>query len=834
MTAFRNDDLVLRVATDFDPTLVRLSLYEGFLDALCGDREYQKDAIRSACRFLAGGEYQSTRSLAEANYAANPVLIERYGSLSGLVDALPFPDRLACSLDLATATGKSWVLYGIARILLAENVVDRVLVLCPSLTIESGLTAKFKRLSADATLLDHIPDDAECRTPEIVDANVTTGLGDICIENIAATYSHVRSSVHDSFAGKGDRTLVLNDEAHHIYSPPTGMQAIKKWKSFLEDETYRFTRIVGVSGTCYVGNDYFADVIYRYSLRTAMEEGQVKQVEYVAKDENLGQDERFQKYLEMHKQNATRYPGLKPLSILVTARIAGAEDVAREFVNFLAKEESISTAEAESRVLVVSSKADHKGNVARLATVDRPDDKVQWIFSVSMLTEGWDVQNVFQIIPHEKRAFASKLLIAQVLGRGLRVPHGLSRPVVRVFNHSSWSSEIANLVDEILEQDRRLHSYPVTEGAHAQHHFELHQLSYETETKEQDLPLKNGDGQVNLFTRGYVNFETQPVDLERSTVFMDALTHRESVHKTNVHFDAYTVDGVVRRLRARLKSIDLEGDTTYSTDYPPALLRAVVSESLTRINEHRGLVSETNLQHLFRAMGNVSRPLAKSVRIQLKPMEMQSISTAAMPRRSAALTSFSKEATVFYDSESVALSEDADQSALGELTDDESTFPKRATRHVTNKFYFKSPVNVVLSTHEPERSFIIRLFEDDVSDKLDSWVKSPDTGFYEIGYSWRKGDHTKQGKFNPDLFIKLAGGKDVLVIELKDDGDDSDENKAKFKFAREHFDRINTRQPDVRYHMKFMSPGSYDLFFNAVKNVTATKFVSALQAALTD
>jgi type III restriction enzyme len=399
MTAFRNEDLVLRVATDFDPELVQLARYEAFLDALCGDREYQKDAIRAACRFLAGGQYQSTRELAEANYSANPTLSERYGSLAGLVGALPFPDHLACSIDLATGTGKSWVLYGIARILLAEDVVDRVLVLCPSLTIESGLTAKFKSLSADATLLAHIPEDAAFRTPEISDANVTTGPGDICVENIAATYAHVRSSVRDSFVGKGDRTLVLNDEAHHIYSPPTGMQAIKKWKSFLEDETYGFRRIVGVSGTCYIGNDYFSDVVHRYSLRTAMEDGQVKQVEYVAKDENLSQDERFQKYLQLHKQNATRNPGLKPLSILVTARIAGAEDLAREFVTFLAQEESIPAPEAEKRVLVVSSRADHKPNVARLATVDRSDDMVQWIFSVSMLTEVGTYRTSFRSFP---------------------------------------------------------------------------------------------------------------------------------------------------------------------------------------------------------------------------------------------------------------------------------------------------------------------------------------------------------------------------------------------------------------------------------------------------
>jgi len=49
---------------------------------------------------------------------------------------------------------------------------------------------------------------------------------------------------------------------------------------------------------------------------------------------------------------------------------------------------------------------------------------VEWIVSVSMLNEGWDVKRVFQIVPHEEKAFNSKLLIAQVLGRGLRVPNG--------------------------------------------------------------------------------------------------------------------------------------------------------------------------------------------------------------------------------------------------------------------------------------------------------------------------------------------------------------------------------------------------------------------------
>jgi type III restriction enzyme len=371
LTRFHNEDLVLRVNSDFDPKLLPLDEYEAFIDALCEDREYQKDAIRTVCRLLAGGEYGSTKDLAEENYDANPILTERYGSRDGLLEALPFPYMLSCSVDLATGTGKSWVMYGVARILLASGVVDRVLVLCPSLTIEAGLTVKFKKFSGDATLRDLIPDHAASRNPEVTDANQTTGPGDICIENIDATYKHVRSSVRDSFQGEGDRTLILNDETHHVFSPPTGaVRAIRRWKEFLEDPEFGFTRIAGFSGTCYTGNNYFPDVVERYSLRQAMEDGRVKDVRYVSKDESLNQDERFQKYLHLHKENKKKYRSKKPLSILVTARVSGAQELSDDLVRFLEAEDGISAPEARAKVLTVTSHKDHKANVARLPRVD--------------------------------------------------------------------------------------------------------------------------------------------------------------------------------------------------------------------------------------------------------------------------------------------------------------------------------------------------------------------------------------------------------------------------------------------------------------------------------
>ena len=78
-----------------------------------------------------------------------------------------------------------------------------------------------------------------------------------------------------------------------------------------------------------------------------------------------------------------------------------------------------------------------------------------------MLSEGWDVKNVCQIVPHEERAFNSKLLIAQVLGRGLRIPpeYKGEQPVVTVFNHDRWSSNIKHMVNEVLEIEKRIHSY---------------------------------------------------------------------------------------------------------------------------------------------------------------------------------------------------------------------------------------------------------------------------------------------------------------------------------------------------------------------------------------
>src|SRR3989338_7636571 len=225
---FQNKDLVLKVSPNYDPKRFDPNKYEPFLDALCTDREYQKEAIREVLRYFLGGEYRSLRDLAEKNYHSNPKLQEKYSSFEDFVSHLQLPDKLSCSLEHATATGKSYVMYGIARILLAEGAVDRVLVLCPSNTIEDGLLKKFKELASKSDLRDALPPSARVATPRIINASESIVDGSICVENYHAILENVKSSIRDSLKCKGARVAVFNDEAHNVANESG--QASKKWK----------------------------------------------------------------------------------------------------------------------------------------------------------------------------------------------------------------------------------------------------------------------------------------------------------------------------------------------------------------------------------------------------------------------------------------------------------------------------------------------------------------------------------------------------------------------------------------------------------------------------
>jgi type III restriction enzyme len=130
---FRNEDLILKVTENIDPKKWDEGKYEAFLDELCGFREYQKEAIRVTLRFF-GAKHANLRALAKENLTTTQScrtlrLVGRDGEAASI----------ARSIGLLVDQGRNRKLrLRACADLLAEGAVERVLVLCPSNTIEDG------------------------------------------------------------------------------------------------------------------------------------------------------------------------------------------------------------------------------------------------------------------------------------------------------------------------------------------------------------------------------------------------------------------------------------------------------------------------------------------------------------------------------------------------------------------------------------------------------------------------------------------------------------------------------------------------------------------------
>jgi len=118
-----------------------------------------------------------------------------------------------------------------------------------------------------------------------------------------------------------------------------GVGAIHKW-SRRGDLNYK-------QALCAIGQvelmnsykEYFSNVIYRFSLRDAIEQGFVKDVEYISKEDiPIDKNERWQVILNSHNQIAKRIPielGIKPITIIVTSKQNLADSKANDFKKFL-------------------------------------------------------------------------------------------------------------------------------------------------------------------------------------------------------------------------------------------------------------------------------------------------------------------------------------------------------------------------------------------------------------------------------------------------------------------------------------------------------------------
>ncbi len=362
---------------------------------------------------------------------------------------------------LATGVGKTRLMGAFISYLHLAHGFNNFFVLAPNLTIYNKLITDFtpntpkyvfKGIAEFATNVPAIitGDNYDQRDPA---SGALFGGVRVNIFNISKINSEVRGgksprikrlseyigeSYFDYLAGLPDLVLLM-DESHR-YRASAGVRAINELKPILGLE---------LTATPFVetarGGVPFKNVIYDYPLGKAMADGFVKEpavvtrknfnpagmspeeIERLKLEDGVRLHESVKVDLETYARE-TDNPIVKPF-LLVIARDTTH---AGQLVQWIKSEEFFEGRYKDKVIQVDSSKsgAEEEEMIERLLKVEHTEEPTEIVIHVNMLKEGWDVTNLYTIVP--LRAANARILIEQSIGRGLRLPYGKRTGVTEV------------------------------------------------------------------------------------------------------------------------------------------------------------------------------------------------------------------------------------------------------------------------------------------------------------------------------------------------------------------------------------------------------------------
>jgi restriction endonuclease len=259
------------------------------------------------------------------------------------------------------------------------------------------------------------------------------------------------ASFAETIRDKGD-LVVLMDESHR-YRGPEYFAAIAGLKPMLGLE---FTATPAFTG----------NVIVDYPMKQAVADGWVKRLRPIYRQNDASFEEELDELklrdgLLVHEQtkleldtyaDAMGLERITPMVLINMPMIEPATALAKRL------EDEFGYA---GRVLVIHSKSEDEEE-RRLVELETRGD-VELVIHVNKLREGWDVRNIFTIIP--LRASISTTLTAQTIGRGVRLPFGannreeLARPEVATLSVICYQTGRDNYA-RIIESSGQLGASP--------------------------------------------------------------------------------------------------------------------------------------------------------------------------------------------------------------------------------------------------------------------------------------------------------------------------------------------------------------------------------------
>ena len=353
---------------------------------------------------------------------------------------------------LATGVGKTRLMGAFIAYLHLEHGINNFFVLAPNLTIYNKLISDFTP-NTPKYVLKGISEFAI--TPPLIitgdnyEQKNTTGdlFGGIRINifNISKINSEVRGGkeprikrmhevLGDSYfnhLASLDDLVLLMDESHR-YRALAGMRAINELQPLFGLE---------LTATPFVESTKapipFKNVVMDYPLARAMEDGFVKEPAVVtqrnfnSKNYTLEEIEKIKledgvRLHELTKVELQTYAHQNDVAVVKPFMLVIARDTthAASLLNLI-ESENFYDGRYKGKVIQVDSSKTGKEEeemIARLLAVESVDEPTEIVIHVNMLKEGWDVTNLYTIVP--LRAANARTLIEQSIGRGLRLPYG--------------------------------------------------------------------------------------------------------------------------------------------------------------------------------------------------------------------------------------------------------------------------------------------------------------------------------------------------------------------------------------------------------------------------
>lgn len=222
--------------------------------------------------------------------------------------------------------------------------------------------------------------------------------------------------------------VLLMDESHR-YRASAGARAINELRPILGLE---LTATPSVETSTH--SNRFKNIIVDYPLAKALQDGFVKEPAVVTQRNfqpqqhspaeleriKLADGVRLHESVKVELETYARQTGhkiVKPFMLVIARDTVHAASLLR-----LIQSDAFFEGRYREKVIQVDSTTKEDEVVERLLAVESPDEPTEIVIHVNMLKEGWDVTNLYTIVP--LRAANARILIEQSIGRGLRLPFG--------------------------------------------------------------------------------------------------------------------------------------------------------------------------------------------------------------------------------------------------------------------------------------------------------------------------------------------------------------------------------------------------------------------------